>query len=325
MTTTRKFSSTDSGAPVLTGQNGSLIALLHACLVGTAGVAYGSGGTAKTAAGWTEPFTNTATKGVWRNSLAAGGTGCYCRILDDGSIATAAAREANMITYRAMTDIDTGSDPAPATATLASGVFIRKSNTADSTGRAWELVADEKSWYLLVRANATVSADTALYGGGDIESFVAGDAYRYFSMGRVTGNSAGGASNFINGSVAGYTSPSSNGFYIGRNYAQTGASISLSLAGLISVVGNAIGGSFALAATTPGTGDQHFSPCFLVGEAAIRGRLRGVYAPANNLLAQGFAATFAGPTGLAAGSVLMVSHVTGGQAGALCLETVLGW
>ncbi|MGE3907973.1 MAG: hypothetical protein AB7K36_01385, partial [Chloroflexota bacterium] len=62
MTTTRIYRSTDSGAPVLTGQAGSLLNLLDKCLVD----GYGS----KAAAGWSRPYTGT-NKTAYRNSVAA--------------------------------------------------------------------------------------------------------------------------------------------------------------------------------------------------------------------------------------------------------------
>ena len=51
------FKSTDSGAPVLDGQAGSLVTLLDACLV----TGYGS----KTALGWAKAFT-ASSRGVYR-------------------------------------------------------------------------------------------------------------------------------------------------------------------------------------------------------------------------------------------------------------------
>lgn len=46
------YRSTDAGAPVLSNSNGSLIAVLKACLV--------DGYSSKASAGWTAPFTGTS-------------------------------------------------------------------------------------------------------------------------------------------------------------------------------------------------------------------------------------------------------------------------
>ena len=54
------YRSTDAGAPLLTNSNGSLIAVLKACLVD----GYGS----KASAGWTAPFLRTAA----HNHISAG-------------------------------------------------------------------------------------------------------------------------------------------------------------------------------------------------------------------------------------------------------------
>src|SRR5690606_21289348 len=110
-THTRYFRWDDASAPTLSGTAGSLLELLRACLVGTDGVAYGSGENEKLAAGWTEEFTGTNVA-VFRNSLAAGGTGDYFRI-DDNGIAVGGAREAMLTAYNTMSDIDTGTGLMP--------------------------------------------------------------------------------------------------------------------------------------------------------------------------------------------------------------------
>src|SRR5690348_12633571 len=125
------YSSSDTGAPVLTGQAGSLIAVLDACLVN----GYGT----QTAAGWTKAFSGT-NKADYR---MAGGNQFYLDV-DDSAAQTAAGKEANVRGYEAMTALATGTNAFPTTTQFAApGQVIRKSATADATSRGWILVADD--------------------------------------------------------------------------------------------------------------------------------------------------------------------------------------
>lgn len=171
------YSSSDGSAPVLTGQNGSLITLLDAVLVN----GYGS----KSAAGWTKQYSGT-NKAVYK--MGSGGTNCVLRILDDGSVATAAAREANARAAESASDVDTLADPFPLVANIADTVNIwRKSTSADSTARVWKAVADSRLILLWVEHSTTQSE---LYIFGDLEPIYPGDAYCCFMMTRGTANSA---------------------------------------------------------------------------------------------------------------------------------------
>lgn len=69
-----KYMSSDSGAPIMNGTQGSLVNVLDAILVN----GYGS----KSPAGWTKPFSGTS-KAVYRNSPLTG-TGTYYRVYDNG-------------------------------------------------------------------------------------------------------------------------------------------------------------------------------------------------------------------------------------------------
>jgi len=278
MTTTRVFKSTDSGAPVLTGQSGSLISLLHACLVGTSGVAYGSGGGAKTAAGWSEPFSNTATKGAWKNSAAAGGTGMCVRVLDDGSGA-ASFREAFMVSYATMSDIDTGTQLVPATTTAASGYAIRKSTTADSTARSWILIADECTFYLWLDNGDSSNQGKGFYWAGDYSTDLPSESLRFGCGGKNTYNAAGTSS--FNSYAVG-TSPgvpaAGNCCSIAVDYTQTGGCV---LMQPYSILNNSNPGSSAVFPAPPQAGFPDIFANVLVytrtAGLCIRGRMRGLY------------------------------------------------
>lgn len=165
--TTRYYRSTDPGAPVLTGQPGSLLNLLDTCLVGTAGIAYSG----IPSAGWSKPFHDPVNhKAAFRNSLAAGGSGVYARVDDSGTATAAGAREACVRLFSAMSDIDTGSDPTPTVAQAANGTIYRKSQTIDIAARKWFLVADGRTLTMYIQSNDTINGGRVIH-FGDYEQF----------------------------------------------------------------------------------------------------------------------------------------------------------
>src|SRR5574342_915592 len=134
------YRSSDASAPVLTGQVGSLISLLDACLVTGYGV--------KPGAGWSKPYTGT-NKAAFQNGF--GSVQMLLRVDDNGPVT---AREARITGYETMSDVDTGVNPFPTAAQGVGGIAMlvaRKSATADATGRDWIIVADERTMYAFVQ------------------------------------------------------------------------------------------------------------------------------------------------------------------------------
>lgn len=134
------YQSTDSSAPVLSGTVGALVTVLDAVLVN----GYGS----KAAAGWTKAFTGT-NKAAYR---MGGGNQFYLRVLDTGPGADA-AREARVVGYETMSDIDNGLVAFPNPLQHANGIFVRKSFSADSTARSWIIFADDRTFYAFFATN----------------------------------------------------------------------------------------------------------------------------------------------------------------------------
>ncbi|RLC34252.1 hypothetical protein DRH14_03375 [Candidatus Shapirobacteria bacterium] len=152
----------DASAPLLTGEAGSLIALLDAVLVN----GYG----AQAALGWTKEYLG-SNKAAYRNS-PVNGTGFYFRFDDD----RVNKESAHCRGYESMTDIDTGSGTFPTTDDL----FIWKSNSQNSTARPWVVYGDDCGFWLLIYANYTATGgDTYcnIHWIGDFISFVPGDGY----------------------------------------------------------------------------------------------------------------------------------------------------
>lgn len=171
------YMSTDTSAPALTGQVGSLATLLQAVLVD----GYGS----KAPAGWSCPFTAT-NKRVLRNSPITG-TGMHLRIDDTSTVGGTNARYALTRVYETMSDIDTGTGPSPTVAQSATGRLFLKSLTLNSTSRAWMILATEKWFYLMVDVGNTATGWVGVPSwpgfAGDLVSRLPGDAYHFFLQG----------------------------------------------------------------------------------------------------------------------------------------------
>ena len=98
--------------------------------------------TAKTPpAGWEKAFSGT-NKAAYR-SLNGASNKPVLRLDDTGTTS------ARVVGYEAMTDVDTGTGPFPTAAQMSGGAYWLKSATADSTARAWTLVADDQGFWLI--------------------------------------------------------------------------------------------------------------------------------------------------------------------------------
>lgn len=171
------YKSTDGSAPVLTGQAGSLITVLDAVLV------HGYG--AKPAAGWTKAFSGTNGADYRQGS---GSSQFYLDVNDNGPSA-GTGKEARIKGYESMSAYQTGSNLFPTAVQMASGLFVRKSNTADATARAWSIAADERTFYMFVLTGDAANIYLA-WGFGEFYSYKAGDGYRCMIIARDTENSA---------------------------------------------------------------------------------------------------------------------------------------
>lgn len=175
-----QYLNTDASAPTLTGQVGSVIALLDAVLVN----GYGT----KPAAGWTKEYTGTNIAVYRNNPSAPGSTGMYLRV--DDTVTTYCTIRA----YKSMSDINTGTDmiPSGTPGYSNSQIFWSKSSSANATQRMWNIVADDRTFYINWAPNSDVSTNTTnsysyMGGAGDFESFVPGNSYNYFIAGMYAG------------------------------------------------------------------------------------------------------------------------------------------
>ena len=281
------YKSTDASAPTLNGTVGSLINVLDACLVN----GYGS----KSAAGWTKAFSGTNVA-AYRQSTS-GHPGHYIRIDDNGPGASG-GRECRVRGFVTMSDVNTGTEPFPTTAQKTNGLFWRKSNTADSTARAWTVIADEGTFYIFFHHPGTstpVDGVGELHYFGSFNSLVAGDTYNTLICGKSTENSASTEANGIKCSLGTSITLNANKFlskradgtlsqnwdYLGNSYVSASTSASVLARNTIPFIYPNLSNSGILfwqpliVEDTPSSTNST--------NKNIRGTMRGFFAPYNGL------------------------------------------
>lgn len=289
------YKSTDGSAPSLTGQVGSLITLLDACLVN----GYG----AKAAAGWSKSYSGT-NKAVYR---APSGAQMYYRVQDD---APATAKEARLTGYETMSDVDTGTGPFPTAAQGVGGVammVIRKSASADATARAWTLLADARTVYFLPSTGDTAGSYLAI-GFGEFYSLLPGDAYNGFVCGRSAENSTSTTANqleYLSSQVTGGSQ-----FFVPRAHTGTGGSVQMSRGGDYPKQDGSLMINGVVPYTNPSDGGIYLCK-IRIGDYTtapvngIRGRMRGIWQTLHPVASFTDDDTFSG-TGSFAGRTFLV-------------------
>ncbi|MBF0283148.1 MAG: hypothetical protein HQL51_01665 [Magnetococcales bacterium] len=306
------YQSGESGAPTLTGENGSLVALLLACLVN------GYGG--KAGAGWTRPYTGTG-KAVFK---AGAGTQA-CLWIDDNAPGGGAAREARARGYEAMTGLDAGSGPFPTTSQMAVPVILRKSASTDATIRPWIVLADDKRFYLFLD-NGDSAGNLSGFFFGDLNSVkTGGDAYSGAIIGRTTENSATASHDVL--PSLGTTGPNSSALgahYVARSHDPTNpVAVNFGkFAELAYHSGSTMGAASNFTTTpNPPDGGIYFTPIMTCHGGAARGRMPGLWAPCHNrYFSHGVTITGSGET--AGRSLLLINTLNSGQ---LALDLTGPW
>ena len=289
------YASTDTAAPVLTGQIGSLISLLDAVLVN----GYGT----QPAAGWTKAYVATAqlpNTAVY--TMGVGGTGFSMFVNDNSPYGI--AKEAAVVGWQTTTGLNTGtgqfqSQSDASARGIGSGAPWRKSETADTTPRPWHIFADQTTMYLLV-STGNIEGGYNFWMGymfGDLGGVATSDNHACLLMGnRISNNTAGYYLNFGNfgtstadteltaqclaGSADGLRTaiPAGKLFdcqIMGGNYSQTNQQNP----------GHSVGPGWNYAnplifpSPNAADGSIYMSPVRIFSENSIRGHLKGVWAP----------------------------------------------
>ena len=281
------YSSTDSGAPSLTGLTGSLLSVLDAILVD----GYGS----KIAAGWTRPFPATSSYGTYK---LGNGTTASLFVYDAGSGSQAGA-EALMTGWNSIDSIEggrvTGSNPYPAYANLNIGfgrvgnygaVVLRKSTATTAVARSWIAFADSASLYFF-----TKPADPATFANNRWSAFFFGDMYSFRSgsadigrcmiIGRVNPSSSAVADDRMDviNQVGGGIATPVTGHFAAHLCAGGSGSITLCKTGDSSKAVNSSVLTGTVPFLNPCDNGLYISPVWLVdaGFANVRGKLRGFW------------------------------------------------
>jgi hypothetical protein len=312
------YRSSDASAPTLTGQAGSVTAILDACLVN----GYG----AKSAAGWAIEFTATNIRAY----RSASGNRLRLRVDDT------AAQEARITGYEVMTDVNTGTGQFPLPAQQSGGLYIRKSETSDTTVRSWMLVASEKFFHFLPYSNANdfaVANSSSYHSGymmfGEFNSFKPGDAYNTLILAsNATGNAQ--CQYGTNGRTSGFSLLF--GHYVARNYLQFGISIPVAKLPLLdpTVTTTYFGVSTNYPPFPDGiVGGLNVSPIVVVesghnSSALVRGIIPGIWAPLHNLALNHFD-IISGSGDLTGKTLQSIFSANGGQPSRVLLEISNTW
>lgn len=148
-------------------------------------------------------------------SLSPSASGCWARIDDSGG------RGARLRAFETMTDADTGVGPTPTDVQLTGGLYVSKSNSADTTSRKWIVVSTDRSILLLTANYSAYPNDYNPYYFGDFSSLKSGDAYNFMVVADTADQSS---SQYVGFNALTYNS-SIAGVYTVRSYTQAGGSV----------------------------------------------------------------------------------------------------
>jgi hypothetical protein len=205
--------------------------------------------------GWVRTYSGTNTAAYSRTAVAS--TAMMLRVDD------APTQYSGVIMYESMSNIDTGTKPAPTTSTL----YIPKSNTADGTARSWRLFADDRLFYLFVGTDGTAWKTQAIF--GDINSYLSGDAYQAMLLSSVINNS----NNY--GNLV-YCDNNTTGCWLSRSYTQVGSAV---LSGRYSFRPCQYIGQGGMTIANPVNNSIHFWPVECWEGTNARGTLPGLFCP----------------------------------------------
>lgn len=187
-----------------------------------------------TVANSTNPTVNSLTCTGWSEAFSAanirvyqvgGGNQFYLKVQDDGNTwgtgtpSTATTKEALVRGAELYTAISTSTNDFPLVSQVAQGIIIRKSSTADSSTRVWDLTCDDRTivQFSIFPGGSDTGSTTIRrsFAFGDFYSRVSSDGYRTGIWGRLSINS-GATDSTTNGPYAG--GAISTGHYKARGY-----------------------------------------------------------------------------------------------------------
>lgn len=317
------YRSTDSGAPALTAQAGTLLNVLRACLV----TGYGS----KPAAGWSEPFAASGNVGVFRQGAKTGRRQFFVQVSD------ATGNRAWLSMYEDMSSVNAGTNQVPIAGQAAPVAWKSAASSGNTTARPWLLVADHRTFYLFVEPHSDGRRVLSAW-AGDIFSLVDQDQYGAALGGLMDRDppDAGDGWRLRSLTFSTVINRADNTIvYLARDQSWLAISQQAGLhANPAQLLNEAPGGPNLRQGTNPADGKIWVSPIWVhePQTQAIRGRLRGLLAPAVAAGALGDLSEIQG-TGLLAGRTYMwvrfntITRMdnTSVQTGALLVEVSDTW
>lgn len=127
--------------------------------------------------GWTKVYSGT-NKAVYKPSDVAASS-ALLRVDDSGTTV------ARVRMYETMSDIDTGTNPAPTDVKVSGGLYWWKSDAASSATRRYTIFGDSRNLYLGTApySSSSVAPIHTVHAFGDSISYKSGDAYHGFIVG----------------------------------------------------------------------------------------------------------------------------------------------
>lgn len=300
MTTTRVYTSADSGALQLTGETGKLNDILYQCLVTGSGLS-------QDPLGWARDYTGTD-KAVYR---APEGTRLPFRLQDDGP-GGGTYKEARIYGAESFSDVDTPTNRFPTAAQATNGIFVRKSNTADATTRPWVLIGDERTLYFAA-LTGDAGSTYLMIGFGEFYSFKASDTYGSLLIARPTENSSTVTSAAEPMDDTTIASGTLGGHYLCRDTAHSVGAIAFGKHGNRAQSTTALIG-LLVAPNTPNS--KYYSSAINIthtsGGNQLRGRLRGLRHFHHSLTAVSDRYTLSGAGDLAGRNFLILEQLGSG-------------
>lgn len=120
-------------------------------------------------AGWSKVYSGT-NKAAYRSNNVSGSQ-TFLRVDDT------VGRNARVVGYETMSDVDTGEGAFPTVTQLSGGGWWPKSNSASSAARAWTVVANDRTVYLHTGCGDSAGTSGSVWGFGDFASYKVSDAY----------------------------------------------------------------------------------------------------------------------------------------------------
>jgi hypothetical protein len=312
--TVRIYRSSDSGAPTLTGEAGSLVNVLDKCLV----AGYGS----STAAGWTMPYTGTNAA-----TFRTGAGTQYYLVVNDNGPGAGGYQEARARGYEVCTAHDTGTSPFPTVAQSSAGVFVRKSASAESVARGWMLVADERTMYFYAATGDYAGVYYGLW-FGDIYSYKSNDLGRCMIVGRIVENAFQAHSAYDRMGCIDRNFLLEGSHYLARDL-QGGGSMQFGKTADHSIADANNFWAGTLAYKNAADNEIYIAPVRLYqqhGGNTVRGRLRGIWYWCHPATACADGDTFSGGGDLVGRTFMILKSVNNESgAGAVVIETSNTW